>query len=116
MNSTHFDGWLRIALSLILAFLFAIFAYLAFTGPSTAIRDDLTEHSDGDLQPTLLDYTGEYTVHLPIVLDICGHESTREFLRGTASFVGEAEILTPRNCTTGLWAETPYIAIGVQVQ
>jgi hypothetical protein len=112
MNGNKRNAWRGIALSLTLACLFGMLVYVAITGLSTVIADDLPNRLDSDPPPALLDGTDAYTNYLPIVLHMCEYQSTRPPLQGTVSFPGAAEILTPLNCTTGVTAESHLDATG----
>jgi hypothetical protein len=112
MNANEQKAWRGVALSVALAGLCSMLVYVALTGLSTAAANDFPRRGNGNPPPTLLDVTEAYTSYLPIVLRMCPYQSTRPPLQGTASFAGEAEILTPPHCTTGLPAEEYVPATG----
>lgn len=113
MKESKRNAWRRIALSLALACLFGILVYTTLMGLSTAAANDPANRGNGEHLPTVLDDTDAYTTFLPIVLNWwCTYQSARPPLQGTANFAGEVEILTPRNCTTGLATETPILTTG----
>ena len=112
MNANKRTGWRGIALSLALASLLGILVHVTLAGLSTAAADNFPSRGNGDPVSALLSDTDEYTTYLPFISRPCPYQSTRPLLQGTTSLLGEVEILTPTNCTTGLHTETSYDAFG----
>jgi hypothetical protein len=109
MRTKERNAWRGIALSLGLACLLGVLVYVTLTGLSTATADQGSDWPS--LPPTLLNGADTYTTFLPVVLrNVC--YSTRPPLKDTGHFAGEAEILTPADCTTGIPAESHLMAMG----
>ena len=107
MNANIRNAWWRIVLALASACLLTIVVCVILARLSSAAASDFPNWDRGESHRMLLDDTDAYTIYLPLISWMCPYQSTRPPLQGTANFPGEAEIQTPKSCTTGLPTETP---------